>query len=282
MEYIIFTDESYITDSRFQSISAFSFPISHYDEIVDSINSHLQSSDVKEFKWQKLKDAKYYFCAEKFINMILDKVAVYQLRVDTIVWDTHDSRHKVANRNDMANYERMFFHLLKNALKKRPRNSSWYIRPDERNGIDWSTIHDCLKSVGKKQEFQSTIFGDFFLDPHYHIRSFQESSSHQEVPIQICDLFTGLSVFSRDSFDVYSNWIRTFSPSLFDEETEKLSNRESFRCKLLSHFNQRCKTKKLGVSLETNRCLQTFKPENPINFWHYQPQGDYDKAPNGR
>ena len=36
---------------------------------------------------------------------------------------------------------------------------------------------------------------------------------------------------------------------------------------------------KLGVSLKTNNRLQTFNRNNPINFWNYEPQGDYDKAP---
>ena len=74
MEYIVFTDESYITNSRYQSLSAFSFRKSSYHEIFDSIKSILSESGVSEFKWQKLKDAKYYFCAEKIIKYVLNNM----------------------------------------------------------------------------------------------------------------------------------------------------------------------------------------------------------------
>lgn len=35
----------------------------------------------------------------------------------------------------------------------------------------------------------------------------------------------------------------------------------------------------LGVSLEKNQYLHTYNPTNPIKFWHYKPQGEYDAAP---
>jgi hypothetical protein len=282
MEYIVFTDESYITDSRYQSLSAFSFKKSSYHDIFYSIQSILSESGVSEFKWQKLKDAKYYFCAEKIIKYILNNIRSHELRVDTIVWDTHDSRHAVTGRNDHSNYERMFFHLLNNSMKKRPKKSEWVIYPDVRGGIDWTTVHDCLHHVGKRQEYQESIFGNFFADPFYSIKEFQEKESHVEIPIQVADLFSGLTVFSRDNYDCYKNYLHSSQPSLFDEpQTIKLTNRETYRCKLLDLFNRECKSRTLSVSLDTNRYLHTYKPENPINFWHYEPQGNYDKAPCG-
>lgn len=68
-------------------------------------------------------------------------------------------------------------------------------------------------------------------------------------------------------------------PSLFTEELLENSNREIYRYRLLDWFNKECKNMRLGVSLDSNKCLHTFKPENPINFWFYKPQGEYDKAP---
>lgn len=283
MEYIVFTDESYITDSRFQSLSAFSLPFAHYEELKANVSDLLKESDVFEFKWEKLKDAKYFFCAEKLINLIFQYIYKYTLRIDTLIWDTHDSRHNISHRDDLANYERMFFHLLSNAMKKRLRGSKWHIRPDVRGGIDWSTIHDCLYCAGKKREYKNTIFGSFFTDPFFVIESFEEKQSHEEVLIQIPDLFSGLSVFSRANYCKYQIWKSQNTPSLFSfNEEEKLSNREKYRCKLLNFFNNKCKQLKLGVSLDTNKCLNTFNPKSPLSFWHYEPQGDYDKAPVGK
>lgn len=280
MEYIVFTDESYITDSRYQSLSAFSFEKSYYPQVFSDIKEILQDSNVDEFKWNKLKDAKYYFCAEKFCNYLFSGLTKHQFRIDTLVWDTHDTRHTVPGRDDHANFERMFFHLLNNTMKKRQRGSNWFIYPDTRGGINWKTVHDCLNHIGKRQEYHSSIFGNFFSDEYYSISEFQEKHSHEEFPIQIADLFSGLAVFSRESYNCYDSYINSSTPSLFeDPELLELSNREEYRCKLLEIFNNGCKTRKLGVSLETNKYLYTYNPSHPVNFWHYAPQGDYDTAP---
>ena len=194
--------------------------------------------------------------------------------------DTHGKRHSVQGRDDLANYERMFFHLLRNSLKKRPKDSQWSIHPDTRGGINWQSIHDCLQHKGKKTEIESMIFGSFLSDAHYSITDFQERHSHEENSIQIPDLFSGLSVFSRKSYDRFKKHRESKIPSLFNQvEPDILSNRESFRFQLLDLFNKECKNLKIGVSLDTHGYLYTFNPENPLNFWHYEPQGDYDKAP---
>ena len=151
MEYIVFTDESYITDSRYQSLSAFSFKKSYYLQVYTDIKEILKESNVDEFKWNKLSNAKYYFCAEKFCNYLLSGLTQYQFRIDTLVWDTHDTRHAVAGRDDHSNFGRMFFHLLNNSMKKRPKGSNWFIYPDTRGGINCATVHDCRRQTPARQ-----------------------------------------------------------------------------------------------------------------------------------
>lgn len=279
MEYVVFTDESQITASRFQSLSAFSIHKSVWQKAQEEISGILESSNVSEFKWQKLKDAKYYFCAEKIVNFVFTNINNHKIRIDTLVWDTHDSRHKLQGRDDIANYERMFFHLLSGSMKRRPKSAKWDIRPDQRNGIDWNTIHDCLSAKGRQQGFHHNLFGFFFSEPHYSIESFMEQCSKAEPLIQVADLFSGLAVFSKDSYSGYSQWKQQKAPSLFEEENILFTNRESYRFKLLDLFNNRCKAGKYGVGLDSKQCLFTYDPNNPINFWHYEPQHDNDKAP---
>ncbi len=279
MKYLVFTDESQITASRFQSISAFSLHRSKYKEATEEIKALLKNSGVEEFKWKKLKDAKYYFCAEKILKFIFDKLYEYKIRVDTLIWDTHDKRHKVQGRDDVANYERMFFHLLSNSMKRRPKSAIWDIRPDERSGIDWCTVNDCLSAKGRQQDFHNNLFGRFFTDPHYSILSFGEKCSKAEPLIQIADLFSGMAVFSKDSYSNYSKWKHNQNLSLFNEEEISFSNRENYRFKLLDLFNNKCKAGGLGVSLKRQKCLYTHDPKNPVNFWHYKPQHDKDIAP---
>ncbi|MBW1650791.1 MAG: hypothetical protein JRJ44_09000, partial [Deltaproteobacteria bacterium] len=68
---------------------------------------------------------------------------------------------------------------------------------------------------------------------------------------------------------------------LFQSSTEEveLSNSEQARFEIMKYFNKKCKQLKLGVSLKNKERFHTFKPENPINFWPYKPQHEYDKAP---
>lgn len=42
---------------------------------------------------------------------------------------------------------------------------------------------------------------------------------------------------------------------------------------------EQCKQKRLGVSLQDSIGLETPNPNNPINFWPYTPQHEYDKTP---
>jgi hypothetical protein len=279
LEYVAFTDESQITASRFQSLSAFSIHKSLWNKAQNEITDILKDSDISEFKWQKLKDAKYYFCAKKIINFVFENIRDHKMRIDTLVWDTHDSRHTIQGRDDMANYERMFFHLLSGSMKRRPKSAKWDIRPDQRNGIDWSTINDCLAAKGRQQDFHHSLFGSFFSDQHFSIESFQEQCSMAEPLIQVADLFSGMAVFSKDSYSGYAQWKQQKAPSLFEEESVSFTNRESYRFQLLDLFNNKCKAGKYGVGLDSKQCLFTYDPKNPINFWHYEPQHDNDKAP---
>lgn len=279
MRFVVFTDESKLTASRFRSLSAFSMYRLCWKEAEEGISKILKDSGIKEFKWKKLKSAQYYFCAEKFINFIFENLEKFKIRIDTILWDTQDARHKVFGRNDIENFERMFFHLLKNSMKKRPKNAKWDIRPDQLGGIDWETIQDCLTAIGNKKEFTKNIFGDFFSDPDYKIESFKEKDSKIEKSIQIADLFAGMATFSRENFQVLGKWKEKQKPSLFEQEESQLSNSEKYRCKIIDFFYHECKSKKIGVSLHSKKCLNTFDPKKPINFWNYEPQHEFDKAP---
>lgn len=199
MEYVAFIDESPITDSRFCSLTPVSFPLRYYERLNDRLSEILRTSGVTEFGWAGLRNKKCFFCAEKLLTLTVENHAKYNLRVDVLVWDTHDSRHTVVGRDDMANHERMFFHLLKTSMKRRERKSTWYIYPDERNGIDWETTRECLSRVGETWKINKTLFGCLFLDPFFTIKVFEEKDSAKEPLIQLADLFSGLAIFLAKS-----------------------------------------------------------------------------------
>jgi len=283
MEYTVFSDESYITAERFRSIGAFSFPKEREAQIFQQLETILSESNVNEFKWQKLKNAKYRFCAEKLIKFLFETLFEKSARIDVIIWDTHDSRHRIGGRDDNANFARMFFHLMKNLMGRREKDSEWYVYPDENLAIDWETIQECLVSVGKwGQYFEDGLFGDAFSEQFFQIRKFQQVRSTDSLPCHIADFFAGISVFSRRSYTDYVKWHESTKDqlSLFEAvEKPKFSNREEARFHVLRKFIGGCKERRLGVSIKTHQCLCTPDPRNPINFWHYMPQHSYDKAP---
>jgi len=182
----------------------------------------------------------------------------------------------------------MYYHLFRNVLRARwPNDTVWRLCPDEHTALDWETLRDCLKNVSAGVEVERSLFtgGQFRirLRQEFGIEEIQAVSSETYPLLQLADLFAGLAVFSREKFDDYQNWLQATSRQgcLFDEDDTSAdpsrSSRERF--KLLKEFDRLCKARKLGVSLKTNHGLWTPKPENPINFWMYEPQHPEDKAP---
>ena len=227
-----------------------------------------------------MKNAKYRFCAEKIIDFIFDVLLDKSVRIDVLTWDTEDSRHKIPGRDDNANFARMFFHLLRNLMQRREKDSNWYIYPDENMAIDWGKIQDCLNSVGRwKQYIEDQLFGDEFSEQFFHIREFEQFVSTDTPPSHLADFMAGISVFSKKSYYDFCTWCEKQIP-LFDAiEPQKLSNKEEERFKILELFISKCRAKSLGVSLKSKCCLWTPDPKNPINFWPYKPRHVDDKAP---
>jgi len=288
ISHVGFADESYWNSGRFRSLGMVTLSLDYLDALNGEARRLLDESSVKEFKWKKLDGAKERFAAEKLCRFAVNKASVGQLRVDVLVWDIEDRRHKIAKRDDITNLERMYYHLFRNVLRARwPDNAVWRLHPDEHTALDWETVQDCLENRSVSVEADYSLFtGGTFrirLRREFGIERIQPVSSAEHPLLQIADLFTGLAVFSRDKFHDYEKWLRTTSPqmSLLDEADSSTnsshSSRERFR--VLKEFINVCKQKKLGVSLKSNRGLWTPDPQNPINFWIYEPQHPEDKAP---
>lgn len=283
MEYVVFTDESYITAERFRSIGAVSFRRNIYEEFHDSLGEILADSCVSELKWKKVKNAKYRLCTRKMLDYVLPRISEFDLRVDVLIWDTHDARHTVKRRDDTANFERMFYHVLRSLMARRPKNAVWHIRPDQRLEINWHTVNECLKSAGKWRDlFESPLFGAAATEQNYRIKTFKAVDSVAFPCCQVADFFAGIAVFSINQYTKFNTWRRAADGQLqiLDEPAaDGFSNKEECRFKLLKEFVDYCKRNRLGVSLETHKRLSTRNPGNPINFWHYKPQHASDKAP---
>jgi hypothetical protein len=281
MEYVAFSDESY-SGARYRSIASFSCLLSKLDKVNAKLRYLLEESDVSEFKWEKLKNAKYRFCADKFVKALWCFLNDADARLDVVIWDTQDSRHLVRDRDDIENQARMFYHLHHQSLKRRSVNSKWCLYPDEKVEMDWDSINKCLSMKGIQSLLvELPLFGTFYNDSYFVINDFKQVLSHNEPCCQLADLFAGLSVFSLIHYEKYNKWLSQNHSTLsfWEDESIDLTNSEYYRFDLLSMFDNGCKKRKLGVSLKNKKCLFTHNPVNPINFWHYKPQHENDKAP---
>ena len=84
MNFIAYSDESYLS-GRYKSIATFSFPEKARSYIRPELLNILRDSDVSEFKWHKVKNAKYRLCAIKLIDAVFSFLGRYDVRIDVLI-----------------------------------------------------------------------------------------------------------------------------------------------------------------------------------------------------
>jgi hypothetical protein len=286
--HVGFSDESHWNHGRFRSLGLVTVPVRALAGLEEQLDRLLSDSNVSEFKWKKLDSARGRFAAQKMCDLAVKAACEHDLRVDVLIWDVQDSRHNIAGRDDIANLQRMYYHLFRNVLRVRwPDNAVWRLHPDEHTAMAWDTVRDYLENVAVRLELEWSLLTQsqfrIRLRREFGLEEIRPVSSQQHRLLQLADLFAGMAVFSRNQFDAYQAWLAANSKQarLFEEPEESAepsrSSRERFL--VLQHFDECCKQRKLGVSLKTKCGLWTPKPENPLNFWMYEPQHSEDKAP---
>ncbi|MEJ5349032.1 MAG: DUF3800 domain-containing protein [Desulfosoma sp.] len=286
--HVGFSDESNWNKGRFRSLGLVTVPVDALDDLNRELNDVLVQSTISEFKWAKLRQARERFCAQRMCDFTIKHALNRRLRVDVMIWDIQDSRHDIPGRDDIANLQRMYYHLFRNVLRSRwPDDAVWRLHPDEHTAMDWKTLQDCLDNVADRLEVERSVFtaGQFRigLRREFGLEEISSVSSQEQPLLQLADLFAGMAVFSRYQFDAYQKWLVVREPQLrlFDDcnESSDASPSSMERFLVLQHLDEGCKKRKLGVSLRRKRGLWTPDPKNPINFWMYEPQHPEDKAP---
>lgn len=277
-----------------------SFPIAKLNSLLENLSAIVFESNVSEIKWKKIKTAKYRFAAQKVMDLIIEEAIESGLRIDVVIWDTEDSRHKIVGRDDNENLRWMYFQLFRNVLHRRwPLSSNWCLYPDENSIINWERIHSRLNTASMYIELeneelaleQTSLLVDTEKVDGLFVQQIKGFSVSQILAVnstnillaQVADLFVGVGVFSHQQYNVYYNWVLKNSPQMnlgfFENTKESFTSKEDEHCFIVNYLNVNCKQSKLGVSLESTKGFFTYNPANPINFWLYQPQGSYDKAP---
>lgn len=285
--HLAFSDESHYSAGRYRDISLVTLSYDCCEKLKSELGSIIKKAHVRELKWQKLDANNDCQAALEFVECAVSHACTGNIRIDILIWDTQDKRHRVIGRDDAANMHRMYYHLFKNVLVNRwPDGSVWYLYPDEQASIDWSEIARFLDmagiSVGEPNPLSGLVES---LITEFNVVRIEQRKSETEPVIQMADLFAGMGVYSRDKYDHFRCWQLTQRkerqiPLLSETATDiALSNADRMRCPVLDRLNSLCKKNRLTVGLEKSRGLQTHNPTNPINFWLYEPQREEDKAP---
>ena len=276
-----FGDESSWNQNRYRSIGLVTAPTGIADTAGQTVASALEESGVREFAWKDLTTAKRRFAAEKIVDRLVELASPGQLRVDVLIWDTHDARHQIMGRDDTANLARMYYHLMASVIRDRwPQDALWIQYVDERTDIDWTELEQCLAGrTRKEREVAQAKFiastTTYKLPP-----TVEEASSDEHVLIQVADLFAGMAAFSWNEAQSHGEWVTNKSGQLrlMPQCTDvSVSKSASQKHEVLERLASRLSYVSLRAA--DGEGLRTYGPSHPINFWKYIPQGDFDKAP---
>lgn len=274
--HVAYSDETKWNDGRYRAVAVVSLSIADSQVLGPQLKSVL-STGFSEAKWKKLNSERRARTAIAALLPILDAAVERIARVDALVWDIEDTRHRVRGRCDVANLERMNYHAYRHALAHWPPNA-WWVAPDEHEDVDWNILSDVLANAGTRSLPKAL---DGTQSRQHLLVKLEPRSSTNAVFVQLADLVAGMAAYSRERFDSYAVWRdgQSGQTTLLDETTSTLSNRDRARWLMLHCFHAECKRRKLQVSLSSSRGLETKNPALPVNFWLWRPQGAYDKAP---
>lgn len=288
---VAFADKSSYNFGRFRSLALITAARDQVDALTSEAASLLASSSVREMKWAQLRSARERFAADKLLAWAVEAAVDRRLTIDALVWDTHDTRHHVLGRDDVANLHRMYYRLLSSALRRSEfRGAVWILRPDHNSVMDWTSVHDVLHNAGLGSPSQPDLLSSVRLwrraTRQHLIEAIEPADSAATPLVQLADLVAGLSAYSHDRYPAYETWCRDekekLQPALFPLETSSpvnLTAADRQRCPVLHALDARCKDRKLGVSLTTNRGFTTYPPGYGVSFWLYRPQRPTDRAP---
>jgi len=285
-KYVAYSDESKHNDGRYRSISVVSLIDSNTQCLQNQILGVLDSSDVKEFKWSKLESAKYRFAANKIIKLAIEQINRGLLRIDTLTWDIEDSRHKVKERDDIVNLGIMYYKIYKNVIQQRwMKGGQWNLKPDEQSSINWKKLGEILNNSSLSKDHIAKEFEFIFNNRSiydFNIKSIDQVQSDQEPIIQLADLFAGLGNYSISSHQKYIVWKEINSPqeNLFSFSNDiQFSRSDKERFLVISELENLCSICEIEIRSKHSIGFHTPNPKSPLNFWLYNPQAGYDKAP---
>ncbi|MGE0028391.1 MAG: DUF3800 domain-containing protein [Thermoleophilia bacterium] len=257
-------------------------PVRVASEFSAEVGGLLAESSVSELKWKKLKSARDRMAAQKVLRAFCARADRGEVRADTLIWDFNDSRHAIRGRDDHENLGRIYYHLCMAVLRDRwPAGGIWSVYPDEFAQMAWDELAQILRHQGFKVGLQ---FGRILDAPAngFQVQEIKPLVSADEPLVQVADLFAGMAVYSRASYEKLEAWERDNGQmGLFDDGNPvTLNARDRERWVIIDELKRIADARKWGVSLSSTRGLESRDPtRGRANFWFYVPQHELDKAP---
>ena len=285
--HIAYSDESNWDSGAYRSICMISGAAKDMKAAEKKISAALKDAGVGHFTWSGFKDTRLKPSAEKIISSILPYCVKGLIRIDIIIWDIKDNRHRITRKDDGKNLGRMYYHLFLNVLKdKWPEGAVWKLCPHERDQMDWGQLQETLDHSSAKFRENDLFIGEKSAVPvkkenAYEVEDIQKCSPEKTAMLQAADLFAGMACYSRLEYARFTDWLdeNDNQMTMFDLNFKNFNNTHKARFCVMKDFHDACVKSGLGVGLRSYGCFYTADPKNPVNFWWYTPQHILDKAP---
>ena len=286
-----YSDESGIFDHRFQSIAVVSGKDDMLKELRNKLQEELYNRQIPEVKFSKIVgyNSPIAQAARQFITTAVKGFAINRrIRIDILTWDTLDSRHAVSGRNDFANLGRMYYHLLIH-MARQWNQIHWNLYPDDNPKIDWNETARYLNAASLyRTNLQQPELVQVASYEELQFARIEQVDSVRDPLVQLADLFAGMARYSHEDGRQCVQWLesRVSKWQLRFKDLRPMNSASDVRTRkrvcvyqLIGKLYRLCKQYKLYVSIREKGYLWTRICSKPINFWSYEPQGSYDKAP---
>ena len=276
-----YSDES-SWNSQFGSIALINGTSAAINELEHVIEKRLRQNN-SEFKWTKVNSQDSISVASSLIDKTFSAIGSGRVRVDVIIRNNQDKRHKLPGRDDVKVLEYMYGQLVANVIRMRwSGEGRWTIYADEDSRMKWPTLENKVNGrlwwAEHNLDSQRPMSYINTVDDKFLERITPKESDRTPL-IQLADLFAGLAAFSYNNYSEIVGWIgHSRLQGQLASFSDKLSDGRRAKLDVLNYLLDGGRARRLGIDLTKNQGLVTRNPSQPINFWLYRPQHPADKA----
>ncbi|OPX21600.1 MAG: hypothetical protein B1H03_06335 [Planctomycetales bacterium 4484_113] len=250
------------------------------DVLIEKVSHH----GVAKVEWKLItgnqEGEAYMHAAIALIDYLLSDDNEVPMRIDVISWDRHDSRHAFRGRDDNANTGYMVYKLFMH-VGKQWRHWAWDMILDRGEVFDRNRLVEVINNTyaEKRDRTQRVLLPT--AEQQYLINHHEEKDCDAEPLLWIADLFAGMYRWNRARPHIAMHLSELIHNQLnvFEDDRVDLSRSDEQRTKVLDCLLSCCKKRAISIDCTKKNCLWTKNNSHRINFWPYEPQGDYDRAP---